>query len=105
MGRELVWDLLELVVSGELHPKVKREGQNAIQLLQCYLRAAELEMRVAEEPLEGNLDVGGLKAQILGRIEALEEQERERRDLLAQLVPLMESRGYEATDVRAVLGG
>ncbi len=56
--RELVWDLLKLVVSGELHPKVKRELQNAGQLLQCYLRAAELEMRAAQEPLEGDLDGG-----------------------------------------------
>ena len=42
-----------------------------MQLLQHYLRAAELEMRVAEEPLKLDLDVAGLKAQVLGRIEEL----------------------------------
>ena len=40
-------------------------------------------MRAAEEPLKGNLDVAGLKAQVLERIEVLEEREREREQLLA----------------------
>jgi hypothetical protein len=54
-----------------------------VQLLQCYLRAAELEMRAAEEPLKSGLDVAGLKTQVLGRIEELEARERERKGLLA----------------------
>jgi hypothetical protein len=80
-------------------------GQNVVQLFQCYLRAAELEMRAAEEPLKGNLDVAGLKAQVLGRIEALEEREREREALLAELVPVMEGRGYDTGAVKLVVGG
>jgi hypothetical protein len=59
---------------------VGRVGKNHTLLLQCYLRAAELELRVAEEPLRSDLDVKGLKAQVLGRIEVLEEQEREREE-------------------------
>ena len=31
-------------------------------------------MRAAEEPLQSDLDVAGLKAQVLGRIEELEER-------------------------------
>jgi len=50
-------------------------------------------------------DVPGLKAQVLERIETLEQQERERRDLLAGLVPLLEGRGYDAADVEVALGG
>jgi hypothetical protein len=69
------------------------------------LRAAELEMRAAEEPLKGNMDVKGLKAQVLERIEVLEERERERDDLLAELVPAMEARGYDTGAVKAVMGG
>ena len=53
-----------------------QDPQNVVQLLQCYLRAAELEMRTAEEPLRSNLDVKGLKVQMLGRIEELGAQER-----------------------------
>jgi hypothetical protein len=40
-----------------------------VQLLKCYLRAAELEMRAAEAPLRSDLDVAVLKAQVLGRLE------------------------------------
>jgi uncharacterized protein (UPF0335 family) len=76
-----------------------------VQLLQCYLRAAELEMRAAEEPLTSHLDVDGLRAQVLGRIEELEAREREREKMLAELVPAMESRGYDKGAVKAVMGG
>jgi hypothetical protein len=62
-------------------------------------------MRAAEEPLKGDLDVAGLKAQVLGRIEMLEEREREREQLLAELVPAMEASGYETGAVKAVMGG
>jgi hypothetical protein len=52
-------------------------------------------MRIAEEPLKSDLDVAGLKAQVLARIEELEEREREREELLAELVPAMEALGCE----------
>jgi hypothetical protein len=71
----------------------------------CYLRAAELEMQAAEEPLRSDLDVKGLRAQVLGRIEELEAREREREVLLSELVPAMEKRGYDAGTVKAVTGG
>jgi uncharacterized protein (UPF0335 family) len=61
-------------------------------------------MRAAEEPLRSDLDVAGLKAQVLGRIEVLEEREREGEETLSELVPAMESRGYDAGAVKAVMG-
>jgi hypothetical protein len=102
--RELIWELLGVLLSDQLPLRVKRELQNVVQLLQCYLRAAELEMRAAEEPLRSDLDVKGLKAQVLERIEVLEAQERERQELLSELVPAMEARGYETGAVKAVVG-
>ena len=80
-------------------------GRSVAQLLQCYLRAAKPEMRTAEEPLRSDLDVAGLKAQVLGRIEELEAREREREGLLSELVPAMEVRGYDAEAMKAVMGG
>ncbi len=62
-------------------------------------------MRAAEEPLRSDLGVAGLKAQVLGRIEELEAREREREELLAELVPAMEARGYDTEAVKAVVGG
>jgi hypothetical protein len=103
--RELIWELLSLLISGRLPISVRKRLTEIVQLLQCYLRAAELEMRVAAEPLRSDLDVAGLKAQVLGRIEVLEEREREREEILSELVPAMESRGYETGAVKAMVGG
>ena len=69
-----------------------------MDLVHCYLRAAE-------EPLRSDLDVAGLKAQVLGRIEELEAREREREEMLAELVPAMEARGYGPGAVKAAMGG
>ncbi len=71
--RELVRDLLGALLADELPYKVRKELQNIVQLLQTYARIAELEMRAGEEPLKGDLDAAGLRAQVLGRIETLEE--------------------------------
>jgi hypothetical protein len=103
--RELIWELLGVLLSDNLPLRVRKELQSVVQLLQCYLRAAELEMRAAEEPLKKDLDVKGLKAQVLERIDTLEEREREREELLAVMVPAMEARGYDTGALRAVIGG
>ena len=42
---------------------------------------------------------------MLGRIEELEARERERKELLAELVPAMESRGYDTEGMKAMMGG
>jgi hypothetical protein len=73
--------------------------------LQCYLRAAELEMRAAQEPLRSDRDVKGIKAQILRRIVKLEERERKRQELLTELIPEMGARGHDTGAVKAVLDG
>jgi hypothetical protein len=97
-----MWELLELTISDRLTGTVRKRLTEMVQLLQCYLRAAELEMRAAEEPLKSDLDGAGLRAQVLERIETLEEQEREREEILSQLIPAMEAQGYETG---AVMGG
>ncbi|HLM78957.1 MAG TPA: hypothetical protein VK361_11270 [Rubrobacteraceae bacterium] len=47
----------------------------------------------------------GLKAQVLEQIATLQEREREREELLAELVPAMEARGYDAGALKEVVGG
>ena len=66
------------------------EPQNVVQLLQCYLRAAELEVRAAEALLPAGLDVKGFRAQVLERLEVLEDREHERQEPLTGLVTLAE---------------
>ena len=41
---------------------------------------------------------------MLGRIEALEERKREKEELLAELVPVMEARGYDTGSMEVNLG-
>ena len=103
--RDLIWELLNTLLSDRLPHRVRRELQNVVQLLQCYLRAAELGMRAAQEPLRSDLDVKGFRAQVLGRVEELEEREREKERLLAELVPAMEAQDHHAEAVKAVLRG
>jgi hypothetical protein len=57
--------------------------------LQPAVRPAELGMRAAEEPLRSDVDVKGIKAQVLRRVEKLEERE----NLLSEILPEMEARG------------
>jgi hypothetical protein len=102
--RELIWDILELTVTDRLPGTVRKRLTEIVQLLQCYLRAAELEMRAAGEPLKSDLDVAGLKAQVLERIEVLEEQERERQELLSEVMTVAEDHGLDAGVLTAVLG-
>jgi len=103
--RQLIWELLELTIADRLTLSVRKWLTEIVQLLQCYLRAAELEMRATEEPIKADLDVKGLKAQVLERIEVLEEREREREELLDKLVPAMEASGYVTAAVKAVMSG
>jgi hypothetical protein len=102
--RDLIWELLNVLLSDRLPHRVRKELQNVVQLLQCYLRAVELEMRAAEEPLRGNLDVKGLRAQVLERVEELEEREREKGELLAQVDAVAEEHGLDAGPLKAILG-
>jgi uncharacterized protein (UPF0335 family) len=51
------------------------------------------------------MDVRGLKAQALERIATLEVREREREELLTELIPAIEVRGFDTSAVKAVMGG
>ncbi len=102
--RDLIWELLNTLLSDQLPARVRRELQNVVQLLQCYLRAVELGMRSAEEPLRTDLDVKGLRAQVLGRIEELEEREREKEELLAQVDTVAEEHRLDVGPLKAILG-
>lgn len=52
--------------------------------------------------MRSDLDVKGINTQVHGRIEVLEERERE--ELVAEFVPAMEARGYDTGVVKAAMG-
>jgi uncharacterized protein (UPF0335 family) len=62
-------------------------------------------LRASEEPLRSDLDVAGLKAQVLRRIEELEVREQKLEEILSELVPAMKARSYDTGAVKAVMGG
>jgi hypothetical protein len=57
-------------------------------------------MRAAEEPLISDLDVKGLKAQVLGRLAVLEEREREKELLLDRVTQLAEEHGLDVVQTK-----
>jgi hypothetical protein len=102
--RDLIWELLGLTIADRLSHRARKELQSVVQLLQCYLRAVELEMRAAEEPLSSDLDVKGLRGEVLRRVEELEEREREKERLLAGVTTMAEEHGLDGGALKAVLG-
>jgi uncharacterized protein (UPF0335 family) len=55
--------------------------------------------------LRPDLDAKGLKAQVLGRIEELEKLERERKEMLAEVMEMAEEHGRDAGPLKAALSG
>ena len=53
--RLLVWDLVEMTVSNELHPTVRKRLTEVVQLLQVYCRLAELELAAGEKLGKGDV--------------------------------------------------
>jgi hypothetical protein len=99
--RNLIWELLNLTLEdGVLGSRTRRHLQGVVQLLQCYLRAVELEMRAAEAPLKSDLDVKRLKAQVLERLAVLEEREREKEELLAGVTAVAEEHGLDVVQTK-----
>src|SRR5215208_2551559 len=60
--RLLVRDIVELTITNELNPSVRKRLTEVVQLLQVYARLAELEIAVGERPKAGDValtkDVG-----------------------------------------------
>ena len=112
--RLTVRKLLDLTVSNELHPLVRKRLTEVVQLLQVYARLAELE--IASMGAEGKklpvfnahelLDMGlpeDTKKKVHEWAEGEQEWERRReegRQVLKEVAALAESRGHDAGDVR-----
>jgi hypothetical protein len=62
-------------------------------------------MRAAEEPPRTDLDVKGIKAQVLGRLEEPGARERERKVLLSEVAVMADEHRFDVSALEAVLGG
>ncbi len=104
--RLMVKELLDLTLTNELHPLVRKRLTEIIQLLQVYCRLAELELAAGEKPAPGDVSLPeDTPERISEWAEDEEAKAQEREELLSELVPAMEARGYDTGDVKAVLGG
>ena len=73
--RLLVRDILELTVTNELNPVVRKRLTEIVQLLQVYARLAELEIATGERPKAGDV---ALPEDMRERVKQWAEDEAER---------------------------
>jgi hypothetical protein len=107
--RLMVRDLVETTVSGDLHPTVKKRLSEVVGLLQVYSRLAELEIAAGNVPRFPGKGYVALPEDTSEKAREWAESEevkvRERKELLDELVPAMQARGYDAGVLRAVMEG
>lgn len=104
--RLMVRELLELTISGNLDPVIRKRLAEVVQLVQCYCRLAELEIAAGERPRAGDV---ALSEDTGERVRQWAEDEetkvRERRELAGQLSAAMQAHGHDIGDIKAVTGG
>jgi hypothetical protein len=84
--RLLVRDIVELTVTNEIHPLVRKRLTEIVQLLQVYCRLTELEIAAGEKPRVGDValpeDMG---ERVKGWAEGETEREKERETFMGKL--------------------
>ena len=104
--RLLARDIVELSLTNELHPLVRKRLTEVVQLLQVYARLAELEIAAGEKTRSGDVS---LRKDVPERVREWAEEEeakvREGEALEDGLMPAMESRGYDPKAVRERMSG
>jgi hypothetical protein len=95
----MVRDLVETIVSGDLHPTVKKRLSEVVGLLQVYSRLADLEIAAGERPRTGDVVLPDDTAKrVKGWAEDEAEREKQREAFLGKL-------GAVVKDPRTVLEG
>jgi hypothetical protein len=98
--REVVWKVVCLTLEGRLRPAARRELTNIIQLLQIYLRSAEIELAAGEKPERGSV---ALPADLLEKVQQFitdqeaqrAKDEARRSEMQALTEELIEMTGWE----------
>jgi hypothetical protein len=108
--RLMVRDVVELTLTNELHPLVRKRLVEVVQLLQLYARLAELEIDFGKRPRAGDValpsDIG---ERVRDWAEGEEAKAREREELVGELSgelsTVMKDRGYDPTPITEAIGG
>jgi hypothetical protein len=84
--RLLVRELLEMTLSGDLDPAIRKRLAEVVQLVQSYCRLAELEIAVGERPKTGDVALPeDTVERAKERAEDQAEREKQREEFLGRL--------------------
>src|SRR5919107_3187355 len=84
--RLLVRDIVELTITNELHPLVRKRLTEIAQLLQVYCRLAELEIAAGEKPRAGDVELPeDTGERVKGWAEGEAEREKQREAFVGKL--------------------
>src|SRR5215203_6608297 len=104
--RLMVRKLLEVTLSGDLDPVIRKRLAEVVQLVQSYCRLAELEIAAGERPRAGDVglpeDAG---RRVREWVEGEEAKVREREELAEGLSHVMRVHGHDPTLIREAMGG
>jgi hypothetical protein len=103
--RLLVRDIVELTITNELNPLVRKRLTEVVQLLQVYARLAELEISVEARPRVGDValpeDIG---ERVRQWTEGEESEMQKGKELAEELSQTMEVRGHDPVSIREAMG-
>jgi hypothetical protein len=104
--RLLVRDIVELTITNELNPSVRKRLTEIVQLLQVYARLAELEIASGERPRAGDV---ALPEDVPERVREWAEGEEakigKKEGLAEELSRAMWAHGYDPMPMREAMGG
>ena len=102
----MVRELLEITISGDLDPVIRKRLAEVVQLVQSYCRLAELEIASGERPRAG--EVALPKDTLEKAKEWADGEERKMqkgKELSEELSQAMQAHGHDPTPIRKALSG
>jgi hypothetical protein len=103
--RLMVRDIVELTISGDLDPVIRKRLAEVVQLVQSYCRLAELEITAGEKPRAGDVglpeDTG---ERVRGWAEDEESEMQKGKELAGELSEAMRVHGHDPTPIGEAMG-
>jgi predicted RecB family endonuclease len=104
--RLLVRDIVELTITNELYPLVRKRLTEVVQLLQVYARLAELEIVSGKRPKAGDVAIPEDTAEKVKEWAHGEDgMMREWKELVEELSQAMRAKGHDPTPIREAVSG
>jgi hypothetical protein len=103
--RLLVRDIVELTITNELNPLIRKRLTEIVQLLQVYARLAELEIVAGEKPRTGEAALSeDMPERVKEWAEDEESEMQKGKELVGELGDAMQAHGHDPTPIREAIG-